>query len=91
MTSRTAMMPAACLAKGLKDGQVELFEKAPDGTVEITLYRTDAEGIATLPVKAGHSYLVDHVVLRIPSDELIEASEVEWETLWADLTFGVPE
>ena len=73
------------------DAQVELFEKAPDGTVEITLHRTDAEGIATLPVKAGHSYLVDAVVLREPSAELAASAEIQWETLWAALTFGVPE
>lgn len=73
------------------DGQVELFEKAPDGTVEITLHRTDDEGIATLPVKAGHSYLVDHVYLREPSEQLAQQAEIEWETLWAALTFGVPE
>jgi len=73
------------------DGQVELFEKAPDGTVEITLHRTDENAIATLPVKAGYSYLVDHVVLREPSAELAADAEIEWETLWAALTFGVPE
>ncbi len=73
------------------DGQVELFEKAPDGTVTITLHRTDDEGIATLPVKPGHSYLVDHVYLRAPSPELAEEADIVWETLWAALTFEVPE
>lgn len=73
------------------DGQVELFEKAPDGEVEVTLHRTNDQGIATLPVKPGHSYLVDHVVLRIPNDELAAEAEIAWETLWASLTFGVPE
>lgn len=73
------------------DTQVELFEKAPDGTVEITLHRTDADGIASLPVKAGYSYLVDAVVLREPSAELAVEADIEWETLWAALTFGVPE
>lgn len=79
------------LEETLADSQVELFEKAPDGTVEITLHRTDADGIATLPVQAGHSYLVDHVVLREPSAALAQAAEIEWETLWAALTFAVPE
>ena len=73
------------------DGQVELFEKAPDGTVTITLHRTDAEGIAILPVRPGHSYLVDHVYLREPSAELAQTASIEWETLWAALTFAVPE
>jgi hypothetical protein len=73
------------------DAQVEFFEKAPDGTVEITLHHTDADGIATLPVKAGYSYLVDAVVLREPSAALAGEAEIAWETLWAALTFGVPE
>ena len=73
------------------DAQVELFEKAPDGTVEITLHRTNADGIATLPVKAGHSYLVDAVVLREPNPELTGDADIQWETLWAALTFGVPK
>jgi len=73
------------------DVQVELFEKAPDGTVEITLHRTDEDGIATLPVQPGYSYLADAVILRVPSADLAEASDIQWETLWAALTFGVPE
>lgn len=73
------------------NAQVELFEKAPDGSVDITLHRTDADGIATLPVKPGHSYLVDAVVLREPNASLIGDADIQWETLWAALTFGVPE
>lgn len=73
------------------DGQVELFEKSPDGTVEVTLHRTGADGIATLPVKAGHSYLIDHVVLREPSAELAAEADIAWETLWASLTLAIPE
>jgi len=73
------------------DGQVELFEKAPDGTVTITLHRTDENGIAVLPVQPGHSYLVDHVYLREPSPENQESADIQWETLWAALTFAVPE
>ncbi|MDU8910441.1 DUF4198 domain-containing protein [Aestuariicoccus sp. MJ-SS9] len=71
------------------DTQIELFEKAPDGTVEATLHRTDAEGRAVLPVKPGHEYLVDSVVMR----EMEPASDTDpvWESLWASLTFKVPE
>jgi len=70
--------------------QVELFDKAPDGSVTITLHRTNAEGIAILPVQPGHSYLADHVVLRAPSAALAEETGAVWETLWAALTFAVP-
>ena len=73
------------------DTQVELFEKASDGSVSIGLFRTDAEGIATLPVRAGYEYMVDAVVLREPSAELAERTGAVWETLWANLTFAVPE
>lgn len=70
--------------------QIEIFDKAPDGTVEITLARTDAEGIATIPVSSGHSYMLDAVVLRAPSEALQETSGGVWETLWANLTFRAP-
>lgn len=71
--------------------QVELFAKAEDGSVEITLHTTDADGIALLPVQSGFSYMADAVVLRVPSAELSEANRgAVWETLWANLTFAVP-
>lgn len=73
------------------DEQVEVFEKAPDGSVSVALYRTDDQGIATIPVKPGHEYMVDAVVMRIPNDELAETTGAVWETLWANLTFAVPE
>lgn len=73
------------------DTQVEVFEKAENGTVAIQLYRTNDEGIATFPVKPGFEYMVDAVVLRVPTAELQESSGAVWETLWANLTFGVPE
>jgi len=46
------------------DSQVELFDKSPDGAVQITYHRTDSDGIVTLPVRPGHAYLADAVVLR---------------------------
>lgn len=70
------------------NAQVELFEKATDGAVTITLHRTDADGIAVLPVRAGHSYLVDAVTLQ-PRDPA-EAPGVAYHSLWAALTFAVP-
>lgn len=70
------------------DAQVELFEKSGD-TVEVTLHRTDADGIARLPVQAGYEYLVDAVVLRDTGNDDPEAGPV-WHSLWASLTFAVP-
>ncbi|MDA7426509.1 DUF4198 domain-containing protein [Thalassococcus lentus] len=86
------------LANGLKvkvlyegtargQAQVELFERAPDGEVAISLHTTDDEGVVFLPVKADHVYLADHVVLRAIEPET-EGAPV-WESLWASLTFEV--
>lgn len=72
------------------DTQVELFQTAPDGTVTITLYRTDAEGRAVLPVQPGMEYLVDNVVLRtLPNDD--PAAGPVWHSDWASLTFRTPD
>lgn len=73
------------------DTQIELYEKDPEGNVEITVHRTDADGIATLPVKAGYTYMIDAVVLRAPSPALATETGAVWETLWASLTFAAPE
>lgn len=73
------------------DAQVEIFEKAADGTVAITTTRTDADGIATIPVRAGMRYMLDAVVLREPSPALAASTGAVWETLWANLTFAVPQ
>ncbi|PRY75052.1 putative GH25 family protein [Yoonia maritima] len=71
--------------------QIEVFDKAPDGTVEVSYFQTNDEGIATFPITGGNSYMVDAVMLREPSDELQEQTGAVWETLWANLTFGTPE
>ena len=71
------------------DAQVELFARPPEGAVEVTLHRTDADGRVTLPVKPGYAYLADAVVLR-PREAQAEKDPV-WESLWASLTFAVPE
>lgn len=73
------------------DAQVEVFERAPSGEVTITLHRTDNLGRATVPVKKGHSYLFDAVVLRPSQQALATPTSPLWETLWAALTFHVPD
>lgn len=72
----------------LADAQVEVFDKAPDGAVEQRLYRTDADGRAMIDVTPGHFHLVDHVELR-EVDEGLDGPA--WESVWASLTFEVPE
>ncbi|MGR3804020.1 DUF4198 domain-containing protein [Marinibacterium profundimaris] len=66
--------------------QVEIFDRAPDGTVTVTTTRTDDKGQALIPVSSGHTYLLDGVVLRAADPE----DTAVWETLWAALTFSVP-
>ncbi|NRB18605.1 MAG: DUF4198 domain-containing protein [Rhodobacteraceae bacterium] len=68
------------------DAQIEIFERGPDDVVLVSLQRTDAQGVALIPVKPGHTYLLDAVVLR-PSRQ---STGPVWETLWAALTFTTP-
>jgi uncharacterized GH25 family protein len=71
------------------DTQVELFDKAPDGKVTVTKLRTDDAGKAMIPVESGHEYLVDAVVMRALEPEA--ENDPVWESLWASLTFKMPE
>lgn len=76
--------------KARAGAQVEMYEKATDDTVAVTLHRTDAAGEVDLPVKPGYRYLIDAVVLREPAPALAKELDAAWETLWAALTFAVP-
>lgn len=67
--------------------QIEVYERAGDNAVTVSKLHTDAQGLANIPVKPGFTYLVDAVVLRPAADDV----EQVWETLWAALTFAVPE
>lgn len=71
--------------------QIEVFQRAPDGQVVITTQTTDQDGRALIPVRPGHAYLLDAVVLRDPTPDLAKQKNAVWETLWAALTFAVPE
>ncbi|MBW4708850.1 DUF4198 domain-containing protein [Roseobacter sp. YSTF-M11] len=74
-----------------RDAQVEVFDKGADGTVAVSLTRTDQDGVAVVPVTPGHSYLFDAVVLRASPQAGSSEKAPVWETLWAALTFAVPE
>lgn len=72
------------------DAQVEVFERGPDGQVSIGTTRTNADGIAGFATKPDHVYLVDAVkMLPLDGDEAGIAPV--WYSLWASLTFAVPE
>lgn len=71
------------------EAQIEMFVRAADGGVTISTLRTDAEGVALVPLIPGTEVMLDAVVLREPSADLAATGAV-WETLWANLTFAVP-
>ena len=66
--------------------QVEIYERAPDETVLVSTVQTDNAGIARIPVKSGHTYLLDAVVIRAGSQ-----GDAIYDTLWAGLSFHVPD
>ena len=73
------------------DVQVEVFDR-PIGSKEppkVTLYRTDAGGVAQFPLRAGQEYMVDNVAL-VALQPATEGDPV-WQSLWANLTFVVPD
>lgn len=71
--------------------QIKIFDKAPDGTVTTTDAITDADGVMRMPVARGHEYLLSSVVIRVPDPDLAKEKDAVWETLWAALTFAIPE
>ena len=73
------------------NAQFEVFERAPGGDVILATYFTDAEGIGVVTVQAGHEYLLNAVVLREPSASVVSTTGAVWETLWASMTFSVPD
>ncbi len=73
------------------DAQIEVFDRAADDSVAITLHRTDSQGHATIPVKPGHAYLFDAVMLRPAPDADGDPNAPVWQTFWAALTFAVPQ
>jgi uncharacterized GH25 family protein len=69
--------------------QLEVFAKAPDGTVTEALYTTDAAGVAMVPAVRGFTYLADNVdIYALPNDDA--AAGPVWHSDWASLTYMVP-
>ena len=71
------------------NAQVEIFERNKKREVRVFTMRTNDLGKVFIPVKGGHDYLIDSVIMReFNSDK--ENSPL-WESLWAALTFSVPK
>lgn len=85
-------LPVLVLYEGAprSDVQVEIFDRDSAGEVTISTTRTDAAGRAVIPVEPGHEYNIDAVVM-LPLEVGDPATEPVWESLWAGLTFAVPQ
>lgn len=85
-------LPLRVLLEGMPraEAQVELFATDPDGTVSVSLHRTDAEGRVVVPVKRGVEYLADSVVLTALENDDASLGPV-WHSDWASLTFQIPD
>lgn len=70
------------------NAQVELFAKAADGSVTVSLHQTDENGRAVLPVAPQTEYLVDAVTMVSLDNDPAEGPV--WKSLWAALTFKTP-
>ncbi len=73
----------------LAHAQIELYAKSSSGKVMATIHQTDANGIAMLPATRGHIYMANAVIFRQPHERHRDP-DAAWETLWANLTFAVP-
>ncbi|MFQ3188505.1 MAG: putative GH25 family protein [Gammaproteobacteria bacterium] len=73
------------------NAQVELFARSMNDNqeVKVTLHRTNSMGIALLPVENGYEYMVDHVALKAVEPK--NSYDPVWHSLWANLTFYVPD
>lgn len=76
----------------LVDNKVTVFARDSVGEVSNFERRTDNDGLFSFTSEPGVTYLVDSVLLREPSRDLvIETKGAVWESLWASLTFRVPD
>ena len=70
--------------------QVEVFERSSEGAIRIFTVKTNSKGVANVPVKPGHEYMLDSVVLRRPTQQPTAGKPYAWESLWANMTFEIP-
>jgi len=86
-------LPLKLLYQGKPRGaaQVEVFERSPDDEVNIFILRTDDLGEVIVPVKTGFEYLIDNVLLRSRPESKIKKDGMIWESIWASLTFAIPD
>jgi hypothetical protein len=69
------------------DTQVTVFRKLPGCEATRSTVQTDAAGRARIPAGSGGRFLVNAVHLQEPPQD----GDTMWESLWASLTFELPE
>lgn len=76
----------------LAGNRVTVFAEPEGGPVTVTELVSDAEGTVALAAVPGVTYMVDAVMLREPSRDVVVATQgAVWESLWASLTFRAPD
>jgi len=61
------------------------------GEVTVIDLQTDDEGYVTLPRKSNANYLLNAVLMQLPSQQNIENLDAVWESHWASVTFSTEE
>lgn len=87
----TGGMPMTVLLEGnpRREVPVEIFQRLPDGEVTYETTYTDDTGRVLLEPRPGAVVLVNSVAM-LPIDPP-EADGAAWHSLWASITFAIPE
>ena len=89
-----ARVRALLFGEPMADTQVRVFSRALAAEASVpadeAVLRTDADGLATVPLAPGRRYLLSTVHLREPDPALASSRDVVWETLWAASSFETP-
>ncbi len=70
-----------------RGGQLAVFRKQPQSETERNNVMLDDEGIVTIPIESGHSYLLNSVLME-PREGGKKAPV--WTSHWASLTMEIP-
>ncbi len=83
-----ASLPVKLLRQGapVPDAQVALFQRV-GSKVERTIYRTNDQGVADIPLRGDGIYLLSAVHMA----ESAEDTGAVWHSTWASLTFAITE
>lgn len=76
----------------LADNKVTVFAHDAEGDVTTFHAQTDGQGRVAFMPERDTTYLIDTVMIREPARDLVvETRGAVWESLWASLTFKMPQ